>query len=45
LSPSTDSAERAAARSSRKRPDAGLLAITAEQVLEAARQLLGSRLA
>ncbi len=45
LSPSTDSAERAAARSSRKRPDAGLMAITAEQVLEAARQLLGSGLA
>ena len=45
LSSSTDTVERAAARSSRKRPDAGLLAITAGEVLAAARQLLGSALA
>lgn len=45
LSVTTESASRAAARSSRKRPDAGLLAITAEQVVQAARQLLESRLA
>ncbi|HEV2117856.1 MAG TPA: glycosyltransferase family 9 protein [Terriglobales bacterium] len=45
LSSATDAAERAAARSSRKRPDPGLLAISAQQVLEAARQLLGSGLA
>jgi heptosyltransferase I len=45
LSSSTDTAERAAARSSRKRPDPGLLAISAQQVLAAARQLLGNGLA
>ena len=45
LSSSTETAERAAARSSRKRPDAGLLAITAAEVLAAARQLLESALA
>ena len=45
LSSATDTAERAAARSSRKRPDPGLMAITAQDVLEAARQLLGSGLA
>lgn len=45
LSSTTETAARAAARSSRKHPDAGLLAISAQQVLEAARQLLGSGLA
>jgi heptosyltransferase-1 len=45
LSSATDTAERAAARSSRKRPDPGLMAITAQDVLAAARQLLGSGLA
>jgi heptosyltransferase-1 len=45
LSSTTETASRAAARSSRKRPDAGLLAITATQVLEAAQQLLESGLA
>jgi lipopolysaccharide heptosyltransferase I len=45
LSSTTDTVERAAARSSRKRPDPGLLAITSQEVLEAARQLLGSGLA
>ena len=44
LSAATDSAERAAARSSRKRPDPGLMAITARDVLQAARKLLGSGL-
>ncbi|HLK34903.1 MAG TPA: glycosyltransferase family 9 protein [Terriglobales bacterium] len=45
LSSATESSARAAARSSRKRQDAGLLAITPQQVLGAARQLLGSSLA
>jgi len=45
LSSSTESAERAAARSSRKRPDPGLLAITSQEVLAAVRQLLESGLA
>jgi heptosyltransferase-1 len=45
FSSTTETASRAAARSSRKRPDAGLLAITATQVLEAGRKLLESRLA
>jgi heptosyltransferase-1 len=45
LSSATDTAERAAARSSRKRTDPGLMAITAQDVLAAARQLLGSGLA
>lgn len=45
LSSATDTAERAAARSSRKRPDPGLMAITAREVLEATDQLLGSGLA
>ena len=45
LSSTTETASRAAARSSRKRPDAGLLALTAPQVVQAARQLLESRLA
>jgi heptosyltransferase-1 len=45
LSSTTDTAARAAARSSRKRPDPGLMAISAANVLEAARQLLGSGLA
>ncbi len=45
LSSATDTPERAAARSSRKRPDPGLMAITAQDVLAAARQLLGSGLA
>lgn len=45
LSFSSDSAERAAARSRRRRPDRGLLAITAEEVLAAAHQLLESALA
>jgi heptosyltransferase-1 len=45
LSSATDTAERAAARSSRKRPDPGLMAITAQDVLAATRQLLGSGLA
>ncbi|HTM86891.1 MAG TPA: glycosyltransferase family 9 protein [Terriglobales bacterium] len=44
LSPGTESAERAAARSRRKRPDPGLLAITPQEVLAAARQLLESGL-
>lgn len=42
LSSATDTAERAAARSRRKRTDPGLMAITAQDVLAAARQLLGS---
>lgn len=45
LSAGTESAERAAARSRRKRPDPGLLAITPQEVLAAARQLLESGLA
>jgi heptosyltransferase-1 len=45
LSSATDTAERAAARSSRKRQDPGMMAITAQDVLQAARQLLGSGLA
>ena len=45
LSSATESAGRAAARSRRKRPDPGLLAITPGEVLAAARQLLGSALA
>jgi lipopolysaccharide heptosyltransferase I len=45
LSSATDTAERSAARSSRKRPDPGLMAITAQDVLAATRQLLGSGLA
>lgn len=45
LSSATDTAERAAARSSRKRTDPGLMAIAAENVLAAARELLGSGLA
>jgi heptosyltransferase I len=44
LSSATDSTERAAARSTRKRPDPGLMAITAQDVLQAARKLLGSGL-
>ena len=44
-SPATESAERAAARSHRKRPDPGLLAITPGEVVAAARQVLGSELA
>ena len=44
LSSATDTAERAAARSSRNRTDPGLMAITAHDVLAAARQLLGSGL-
>lgn len=45
LSSATDTAERAAARSSRKRPDPGLMAIPAQDVLQAAWQLLESRVA
>ena len=45
LSSATDTAERAAARSSRRRPDPGLMAITGQDVLQAARQLLESGLA
>jgi heptosyltransferase-1 len=45
LSFATHTAERAAARSSRKRTDPGLMAIAAENVLDAARELLGSGLA
>lgn len=45
LSSNTESVERAAARSSRKRPDPGLLAITPQEALAAARQLLESGLA
>lgn len=45
FSSATDTAERAAARSKRKHADPGLLAITSQEVLEAAQQLLGSRLA
>lgn len=45
LSSATDTLERAAARSSRKRPDPGLMAITTQDVLQAARKLLESGLA
>lgn len=45
LSSATATAERAAARSRRNRPDPGLLAISAREVLTAAQQLLGSALA
>jgi heptosyltransferase-1 len=45
LSSTSETAARAAARSRRRRPDAGLLAITAQEVLQAVRQLLGSGLA
>lgn len=45
LSSATGTSERAASRSRRNRPDAGLLAITTQEVLQAARQLMGSALA
>ena len=45
LSSSSATPQRAAARSHRERPDEGLLALTAQEVLQAAQQVLGSTLA